>query len=331
MALMDEQYFSQVFRKAHPKFNGLIWSYHWLQVGLYEPLILGTTPAEKKAGVKATLARFWSMLQDPPKSFPAIMPMTSGIAPTFSAKHPRAAVIFDNLHTMHDIISDVLAADTVPRDRKRAEIYHQLAEFRDGTRNIMSTDEWRNMAEMMGGIGRMGGAATGLLARAGSDTMAGLRQEASKAVPDTDVPPHRHEDDSKRDSGVEDSSEVAAVVQRFDSLMAAGDSAGILTLLADDAVVLESGGLETRAEFRSHHLPADISFARSVKGIQGPIVVRVLGDVAWASSTTTLEGEMRGRVINSVSAELMVLSRESGTWRIRAIHWSSRPRKTAGG
>jgi hypothetical protein len=166
MMLMDDQYFSQVFRKRHVKFNGLIWSYHWLQVGLYEPLILGKTPSEKKAGVKATLARFWSMLEDAPNGFPSVMPMTSAIAPTFSAKHPRAAVIFDNLHMMHDIISDVLAADTIPRDRKRAVIYAQLAEFRNPTRNVLSMEEWRNMAEHMGGIAAMGGPATGLLTAA---------------------------------------------------------------------------------------------------------------------------------------------------------------------
>jgi uncharacterized membrane protein len=178
MALMDEQYFSQVFRERHPKFNGLIWSYHWLQVGLYEPLILGKTVTERKAGIKATLARFWSMLEDPPKRFPAMMPMTATIAPTFSAKHPRAAVIFDNLHMMHDIISDVLAADTIPKDRKRAVIYGQLAEFRDGTRNVMSMDEWRNMGEMMGGIGAMGGPATGLLSPAPSAAGAGMDHAA---------------------------------------------------------------------------------------------------------------------------------------------------------
>ena len=43
MELMEGQYFSQTFRRAYPKFNGLIWAYHWLQVGLYEPLIEGTT------------------------------------------------------------------------------------------------------------------------------------------------------------------------------------------------------------------------------------------------------------------------------------------------
>ena len=128
-----------------------------------------------------------------------------------------------------------------------------------------------------------------------------------------------------------DSSDVAALVRRFDALMAAGDSAGLLALLADDAVILESGGLETRAEFRSHHLPADIGFARAVRSQQGAILVRVQGDVAWASSTSTVEGELRGRAINSVSAELMVFSRESGAWKIRAIHWSSRNRRPPGG
>ncbi|HEV8598087.1 MAG TPA: DUF4198 domain-containing protein [Gemmatimonadales bacterium] len=126
-----------------------------------------------------------------------------------------------------------------------------------------------------------------------------------------------------------DSSQVAAIVKQFDALMATGDSAGVMALLADDAVILEAGGLETRAEFESHHLAADIAFARAVKAQQGPITVRVLGDVAWASSTTSVEGELRGRMINSVSAELMVISREPTGWKIRAIHWSSRSRRPA--
>ncbi|HXF95030.1 MAG TPA: hypothetical protein VNI61_02890, partial [Gemmatimonadales bacterium] len=152
MALMDEQYFSQVFRRRHPKFNGLIWAYHWLQVGLYEPLIAGTTPAGRKAGVNAAVARFWEMLADPPRSMPQVMPMTSAVAPRFTARHPRAAAIFDNLHMLHDVISDILASDAVPRDRKRAVIYEALAEFRDSTRNVMSREEWLHMAHHMGGI-----------------------------------------------------------------------------------------------------------------------------------------------------------------------------------
>ena len=116
MQLMDGQYFSQEFRRRYPKMNGLIWAYHWLQVGLYEPLIAGRTQDEKKAGVKAVLARFWSMLEDPPNRFPKVMPMTAAVAPEFSGRHRRAAIIFDTLHMMHEIISDILASPQVPRE-----------------------------------------------------------------------------------------------------------------------------------------------------------------------------------------------------------------------
>jgi hypothetical protein len=163
MALMDEQYFSQTFRKAEPKFNGLIWAYHWLQVGLYEPFIEGHTEAERKAGVQATVARFWSMLENAPARMPKYMPMTSAIAPRFSAAHPRAAVIFDNLHMSHDIISDILTADTIPHGSKGKMIDQQLDKLQDPTRDVMSMDEWRMMAEQMGGVDAMGGPATGLV------------------------------------------------------------------------------------------------------------------------------------------------------------------------
>jgi hypothetical protein len=164
MDLMEGQYFSRTFRQAYPKFNGLIWAYHWLQVGLYEPFLEAGIPAEKKAGVKATVARFWSMLEDAPSRMPKMMPMTPAIAPRFSERHPRAAAIFDNLHMMHDIISDILVADTVPHQKKREVIYAQLDRLQDTTSNVMSWDEWRNMGEMMGGVDVMGGSATGLVA-----------------------------------------------------------------------------------------------------------------------------------------------------------------------
>jgi hypothetical protein len=163
MALMDEQYYSQAFRRRHARFNGLIWAYHWLQVGLYEPLLAGTTPAERAAGVRAAVARFFEMVSTAPNGYPRAMPMTPMVAPEFTRRHPRAAAIFDNLHMMHDIISDILVSDRVPRDRKRAGIYEALAEFQDTTRNVMTYEEWLEMGHHMGGIDAMGGPAVGLL------------------------------------------------------------------------------------------------------------------------------------------------------------------------
>lgn len=124
-----------------------------------------------------------------------------------------------------------------------------------------------------------------------------------------------------------DSAAVAAVIERFHTAMTAGDSATMMALLAPDAVILESGGVETRAEYQSHHLSGDIAYAKSMKSTRGPIRVSVRGDVAWASSTSTTTGESRGRQVNSVGAELMVLTRTSAGWRISAIHWSSRAQR----
>jgi hypothetical protein len=89
--------------------------------------------------------------------------MTAAVAPEFTRRHPRAAAIFDNLHMMHDIISDVLASPTIPRDHKGAVISAQLAEFRSSEQNVMTPEEWRGMADHMGGLSAMGGPATGLL------------------------------------------------------------------------------------------------------------------------------------------------------------------------
>ena len=135
MALMDDQPFSQRFRREHPAFNGLIWAYHWLQVGLYEPLVAPDRGAQQ-AGVDSMVAIFRGMIADP-ANHPATMPMTAEVAPHFAALHPRAAAIFDNLHMLHDISSYVLVHPDWSSGEKREMILVQLAEMRDGTRNLM--------------------------------------------------------------------------------------------------------------------------------------------------------------------------------------------------
>lgn len=162
MALMQEQPFSLAFRKKYPKFNGLIWGYHWLQMGLYEPFMVGTTVAQKQALVRATVARFFQMLEDVPRSLPHQMPMTVAVAPKFAERYPEAAIIFDNLHSMHDVISDILTNPSIPRDRKRAQIMVTARQYRDDTTEVMSVPAWRTMSNHMG-IENMGGPAVGFV------------------------------------------------------------------------------------------------------------------------------------------------------------------------
>lgn len=122
-----------------------------------------------------------------------------------------------------------------------------------------------------------------------------------------------------------DSAAVVAVADRYHRALSDGDSATALSLLAEDAVILESGDVETREEYRSHHLPADIAFARAVPSVRGPVHVVIHGDAAWAISTTRTQGAYRDRTIDSQGAELMVVTQDAGRWKIRVIHWSSHP------
>lgn len=124
-----------------------------------------------------------------------------------------------------------------------------------------------------------------------------------------------------------DSQAVVTVVHAFHAALAAGDSSAALALFSRDAVILESGGLETVAEYRAHHLPGDIGFAQAVRSERGPVAVRLRGDVAWTWATSRTTGNYRGRAIDSAGAESMLLLREGTTWRIAQIHWSSRARR----
>jgi ketosteroid isomerase-like protein len=127
-----------------------------------------------------------------------------------------------------------------------------------------------------------------------------------------------------------DSAEAVAAVERFRVALSRGDSATVLGMLAADVVILESGDLETLVEYRRHHLPADIEFARAIPGTYMLASAVVHGDAAWVSSTSITQGRMKDRAINSAGAELVVLSRcdKHSPWQIRAIHWSSHRRTT---
>ncbi len=162
MRLMQEQPYSLAFRKKYPKFNGLIWAYHWMQIGLYEPLLATRDEAQRHTLVTGMVARFWQMMQDSPQHLPYQMPMTVAVAPQFAARYPEAAIIFDNLHSMHDVVSDILANPDVPRNRKRAELQLAAARYRDDTSFVMTVAGWRNMAMLMG-VENMGGPALATL------------------------------------------------------------------------------------------------------------------------------------------------------------------------
>lgn len=158
MNLMEGQTYSLSFRKRFPTYNGLIWSYHWLQMTLYEALLASHSAPERRQNVDAVVARFWALLDSAPASLPTAMPQSPEIAPEFSNRYPEAAIIFDNLHSLHDVVSDILADDGIRRGEKRRAILDAAARYRDGTSSIVSIEDWKAMAHAMD-LAKMGGPA----------------------------------------------------------------------------------------------------------------------------------------------------------------------------
>ena len=158
MNLMEGQPYSLAFRKRFPAYNGLIWSYHWLQMTLYEALLASSDPSVRRRNVDATVGRFWYLLDSARTNLPSTMPQSAAIAPRFSARYPEAAIVFDNLHSLHDVVSDILADPAIPRSAKRARLLEAAARYRDDTSSIVTIEEWKSMANAMG-IANMGGPA----------------------------------------------------------------------------------------------------------------------------------------------------------------------------
>jgi len=158
MELMEGAPYSLVFRRQNPKFNGLLWSYHWYQMVLYDALLATNDPAGRHRNVQAATAHFWTLLADPPSKMPTMMPMAAAVSPRFAERYPEAAIIFDNLHSLHDVVSDILASPVVPKQDKRPAILRAIRTFQDSTTQVISREEWRSMAHEMG-VENMGGMA----------------------------------------------------------------------------------------------------------------------------------------------------------------------------
>jgi ketosteroid isomerase-like protein len=119
----------------------------------------------------------------------------------------------------------------------------------------------------------------------------------------------------------------AATVDAFHDALRSGDAKAAMELLAPDAMILENGFAQSRAEYERHHLHEDIEFARAVPSIRSVLNAQIDGNVAWITSTSLTKGTFHEREIDSGGVELMVLSKSPQGWRIRVIHWSSRKTK----
>lgn len=126
---LDSLPYSKSFRRRFPLFNATIWSYHYLQVAVYDALAVAPTLDAKQKAVAPILRTYRGYLEKPPVEW-TFMPLTAELSPKFAAQYPDIAHIFDNLHMLHDNISDILVTDLFPTwEDKRKEIYRVVREY----------------------------------------------------------------------------------------------------------------------------------------------------------------------------------------------------------
>lgn len=118
--------------------------------------------------------------------------------------------------------------------------------------------------------------------------------------------------------------EAAVTVDAFHNALGSGDQATAAALLLDDALIYEGGRAErNKAQYASHHLPADTAFAATTTRVVSRRSGHAVGDLAWIATESITSGTFKGRPINSRSTETMILRRQNDIWRIAHIHWSS--------
>jgi hypothetical protein len=125
---------------------------------LYDALLATNDTSGQRQNIDAASARFWTLIADAPSHMPTIMPLAAAVAPRLASRYPDAAIIFDNLHSLHDVVSDVLASRNVPLREKRSTILRAMRSFQDSTTDVTTRDEWRAMANEMH-VDKMGGVA----------------------------------------------------------------------------------------------------------------------------------------------------------------------------
>ena len=103
-----------------------------------------------------------------------------------------------------------------------------------------------------------------------------------------------------------------------------GDTKTALSHLAENALIFEAGGVERgRQEYASHHLGADSAFSQAVPGKVTRRAGEAMGNVAWIATEGRTTGTYKGKAIDQVTTETMVLRRAVAEWKIVHIHWSS--------
>lgn len=153
-----------MFRAGHPDLDGFVWAGHWMKLAATEPLTDLVTREDRAAGLDTVVSRYHSKLSRgaPPQAFPTQIPLAPAIAPGFIYLSPEAAMIWDNLSLLQEVLADILASPDV--EDPRAELDGAIDFFLDPELRVTARSDWESMA-LQHGIFHQGGYPLALMTR----------------------------------------------------------------------------------------------------------------------------------------------------------------------
>lgn len=131
-------------------------------------------------------------------------------------------------------------------------------------------------------------------------------------------------DENAHPPTMKDSVAVVQVLDDFHSAIINNNQEKALSLLSEDARVLESGSIETKDAYLAHHFHADGKFLKAMEREIKSRTVRINGNTAWVTTQSHAWGTYHEQKLSLRSLELTVLNKKDGRWKIAALHWSSR-------
>ncbi len=118
--------------------------------------------------------------------------------------------------------------------------------------------------------------------------------------------------------------EAAGAVAAFRRALESGDAELARSMLADDVLIFEGGGVERSADqYASHHMRSDMKFLGQMTITPLEHQVSQVGDMAVSMGRSRLRGKMNGKTMDIETMETLVLHKDDSGWKINQIHWSN--------
>lgn len=129
------------FAGLNPQVNRLLWAQQWLEIAAFEPLVRPANSGGQAEGMRGVVERFHARIADPSDPRLTVMPTTVAISPEMTTRHPRAAIILDNLHMLEMALANELSTGSATDIAARLE--RVVAGFMDAEYLALSEADWR--------------------------------------------------------------------------------------------------------------------------------------------------------------------------------------------